>query len=81
MIAHARDPVVPPSQYRADVPRDLEYLVLRCLAKDPAERFPDAESLERALGACACAGEWGPEQASRWWNDAGRGAAATPAEH
>ena len=43
LIAHARDPVVPPSRVRADVPEDLERVVLRCLAKDPAERFPDAE--------------------------------------
>ena len=76
MIAHARDPVVPPSRVRADVPEDLERVVLRCLAKDPAERFPDAESLDRALGACACAGEWDRERASRWWDDASRGAAA-----
>jgi serine/threonine-protein kinase len=76
MIAHARDPVVPPSRDRADVPEDIERIVLRCLAKDPAERFPDAESLDRALGACACAGEWDQERASRWWDDASRGAAA-----
>ena len=56
LIAHARDQVVPPSRDRADVPEDLERVVLRCLAKDPAERFPDAEDLERALGQCACAG-------------------------
>jgi serine/threonine-protein kinase len=82
MIAHAHDPVVPPSRGRADVPADLECVVLRCLAKDPAERFPDAESLERALGVCSCAGEWGQEQASRWWHDASRSSSApcsTPA--
>jgi eukaryotic-like serine/threonine-protein kinase len=50
--------------------------VLRCLAKAPAERFSDAKSLDWALGACACAGEWGREQAFRWWRDASRGAAA-----
>ncbi len=76
MVAHARDPVVPPSQARADVPEDLERVVLRCLAKDAGERFPDAESLDGALGACACAGEWGQEHASRWWHEASRGAAA-----
>jgi serine/threonine-protein kinase len=76
MLAHARDPVVPPSRERPDVPEDLERVVLRCLAKDPAERFPDAESLDEALGACACAGEWDQERASRWWHDASRGAEA-----
>ena len=55
IIAHARDPVVPVAQIREDVPADLDAVVLRCLAKDPMERFPDAESLEIALGRCACA--------------------------
>ena len=73
MIAHARDPVVPPSRVRAGIPEDLERVVLRCLAKDPAERFPDAESLERALGACACAGDWDQDRAARWWQDADAG--------
>jgi serine/threonine-protein kinase len=77
MVAHARDPVVPPSRVRPDVPQDVERVVLRCLAKDPAERFPDAESLDRALGACACAGEWDEERASHWWRDASRGVAAS----
>ena len=72
MIAHARDPVVPPSRVRPGIPEDLERVVLRCLAKDPAERFPDAESLERALGECACAGDWDQERAARWWRDADR---------
>jgi hypothetical protein len=47
--------------------------VLRCLAKDAAERFPDAEGLEHALGECACAGDWDRERAVRWWRDADAG--------
>jgi serine/threonine-protein kinase len=73
MIAHAHDAVVPPSRGRADVPEDLERVVLRCLAKDPADRFPDAEDLEHALGACACAGDWDRARAARWWQDANVG--------
>jgi serine/threonine-protein kinase len=72
LIAHARDPVVPPSLARDDIPADLERVVLRCLAKDPAGRFPDAVSLGRALRDCACAGDWDEERASRWWRDADR---------
>ena len=60
MIAHARDPVVPPSRVRAGIPEDLERVVLRCLAKDPAERYPDAASLERALGALRLRARLGP---------------------
>ena len=76
MIAHARDPVVPPSRVRAGIPEDLERVVLRCLAKDPADRFPDAESLEQ-LGECACAGDWDQDRAARWWQGAGRASALT----
>ncbi len=76
LIAHARDPVTPPSQVRPGIPEDLELVVLRCLAKDPAERFPDAESLERALGDCASAGDWDQGRAARWWRDIDRAPAA-----
>jgi serine/threonine-protein kinase len=71
MIAHARDPVISPSQIRGDTPEDLERVVLRCLAKQPFERFPTAESLERALAECACAGEWNRDHAAQWWRGGG----------
>jgi len=38
---------------RAPVPRKLEKLVLRCLAKDPAQRFGSADELARELDALA----------------------------
>ena len=67
MVAHARDPVIPPSQIHRTVPLDLEAVVLRCLAKDPNERYPDAPSLAQALDACADASNWSPEHAADWW--------------
>jgi eukaryotic-like serine/threonine-protein kinase len=70
MIAHARDPVTPPSLVRPDIPQDLEDVVLRCLAKDAAERFADAASLERALAECTCAADWDQERAAQWWRGA-----------
>jgi len=69
MIAHARDPVVPPSQLRPEIPADLEAVVLRCLAKKPDDRYPDARALAAALAACACAGDWNDEKADQWWID------------
>jgi serine/threonine-protein kinase len=69
LIAHARDPVEPPSRVRPSIPEDLERVVLRCLAKPPDQRFPDAEALEQALGACACAGDWDQGRAAQWWQD------------
>jgi serine/threonine-protein kinase len=72
LIAHARDPVMPPSQVCPGIPEDLERVVLRCLAKAPDDRFPDAGSLERALSVCACVGDWNQERAAGWWRDADR---------
>jgi serine/threonine-protein kinase len=71
LIAHARDPVMPPSQVRPGIPQDLEDVILRCLAKDAADRFADAESLEQALSECACVGDWDQKHAARWWRDYG----------
>src|SRR5689334_14126931 len=73
LIAHARDPVEPPSRFRPSIPEDLERVVLRCLAKSPDRRFPDAEAVEQAPGACACAGDWDRDRAAWWWQDADEG--------
>jgi tRNA A-37 threonylcarbamoyl transferase component Bud32 len=67
MMAHARDPVVPPSEVRPGVPEDLEQVILRCLTKKPGERFPIVKALGDALAACASAADWGPNRADAWW--------------
>ena len=43
------DEPVPPSTLRPDVPPWVEAVVLRCLAKAPADRYPTAAELETAL--------------------------------
>jgi serine/threonine-protein kinase len=67
MIAHSRDPVTPLRQLQPDIPADLEQLVLRCLAKDPRERYPDAVALAEALSVCGEASNWSPQHAAQWW--------------
>jgi hypothetical protein len=52
LAAHISEPVVPPSRLRADMPADLEAVVLRCLEKAPAARFDSATSLSHALSGC-----------------------------
>lgn len=69
MIAHAGEPVVPPSQLRPEIPADLEAVVMRCLAKAPADRFQDAREMAAALTACACAHDWDQTRARQWWLD------------
>jgi hypothetical protein len=36
---------VPPRRHRPELPRDLETVLLHCLAKDPAQRYPTARDL------------------------------------
>ena len=78
VVAHARDPVMPPSKLEPNVPGDLEQVVLRCLQKDPDKRYQDAASLEADLGACQDAGKWTQQRAAAWWAEVGQ--AAPPAD-
>ena len=55
------------------MPEDLERVVLRCLAKKPAERYPDVKALGAALAACAAAADWGADQSEAWWAAEGQG--------
>jgi serine/threonine-protein kinase len=67
MAAHAHDPVTPPSQWIPSIPKDLEAVILKCLAKKADDRYQDALSLEKALAACESANEWTDESAQSWW--------------
>jgi serine/threonine-protein kinase len=71
ILAHAHDPVVPPSHLRSDVPPDLEAVVLRCLAKNPADRYSNALALRQALYECSASGGWTHQDAARWWQTNG----------
>ena len=63
-----KDPPPPPSQLRGEaISRDLEGLILQCLAKDPAERPQSPQELKRALLECSQAGSWTEEAAAEWW--------------
>src|SRR4030095_10304781 len=41
--------VVPPSQFRPDVPPELDQITLRALSKDPDERYPSAHDMSLDL--------------------------------
>jgi serine/threonine-protein kinase len=72
LIVVARDPVEPPSRHRPGLPPDLERVVLRCLAKSPADRYPDADALDRDLAACVSASDWDFARAADWWHSQDR---------
>ncbi len=78
LMAHARDPVKPPSQLRADIPADIEQVVLRCLAKRREDRFPDVKDVAKTLASCASSAEWDADKAALW-SGAVRGPGSEPA--
>lgn len=67
LAAHRNTEVAPPSQLNPAVPPDLERVIMKCMAKRPADRFQEARELGKALDACQAASEWGPEPAAEWW--------------
>jgi serine/threonine-protein kinase len=54
LYAHVHTPPDPPSRKRGEaLPRDIETIVLRCLAKNPDDRFQSADELAAELAMCA----------------------------
>jgi tRNA A-37 threonylcarbamoyl transferase component Bud32 len=67
VLAHIGQPVPPLRDYCPDVPADVDAVVMRCLSKEPSERFADAQSLDAALRNCDCAESWCESVATTWW--------------
>lgn len=57
------EPAIPPRTYNPDIPQSVEDIILKAMAEDPEDRFPDAASMSRALAnSMAEVGEIIPEQ-------------------
>ncbi|MCZ6829335.1 MAG: serine/threonine-protein kinase, partial [Gammaproteobacteria bacterium] len=63
----------PSERLGRSLPEELEYLVMACLAKDPAQRPVSAVRLATMLAACDCPA-WTPEDARLWWQTYGEAA-------
>jgi eukaryotic-like serine/threonine-protein kinase len=50
----------PPSAHRSEIPRELDKVVMRALAKDPHERYQTAEELDADLARVAAGGSVSP---------------------
>ena len=69
LAAHRRDRVEFPDHLPESLPADLQAVVLRCLEKQPSDRFADAASLGGALRACQLSCPW--TEAFAWWASRG----------
>jgi serine/threonine-protein kinase len=64
---HMNEPPIPLRKRDPSIPEDLEAVILRCLEKNPRERFPSAAALRGALLRCHDARLWTQKRAADWW--------------
>lgn len=68
IIAHASESPPPLRDINPDISEDLEEVVLRCLEKDPDDRFQDVQQLRQALFSVDLDDLWTSERAADWWS-------------
>lgn len=65
LFAHMNTPAPRPSDLAPGLPDDLDELVLKCMAKRPDDRYPDADALDSALAACDTGPVWDPKRSAQ----------------
>lgn len=71
ILAQVNEQPVMPSQWQADIPPDLEAIVMKCLEKKPEDRFESAQKLRQTLLSCSVADLWSRQDAMHWWESYG----------
>lgn len=69
LISHAHEAPQPPTNFRPDLPQDLEAVIMRCLNKHPDDRYQTSTALGVALEGCEVAGTWKSQDARQWWEE------------
>ncbi len=68
IVAHASETPLAPRVVNPDVPREFEEVVMRCLEKDPEDRYQDVQALRAALLELPLEHAWSSEKATEWWS-------------
>ncbi len=71
IMAHARDIPELPSQRNANISSRLDAVVMKCLEKNPADRYANVHELKRELADCETTSVWKSEDSENWWKEHG----------
>jgi len=79
LLAHASQTPRPPSQLNDEIIPELDAIILKCLEKNPADRYADVSHLAEDLEDCTCPDCWTQEIAAEWWQNVATREKRTPA--
>ena len=68
LVAHASETPVSPRELNPEIPVELDEIIMRCLEKQPEDRFQDAATLQEQLEQIPLTDRWSSKRASEWWN-------------
>ena len=69
IVEHVKTTPPPPSaRTELRVPPALDAIIMKCLRKDPADRFQVARDMAGALGEVPLARGWDATRADQWWD-------------
>lgn len=72
--AHIHQVPKPLVEFRDDIPRKLDDIVMKLLSKKPSDRYQSVRQLETVLAPLECVIPWNEADAVRWWTTYGRSA-------
>ncbi len=69
VVEHVKTVPAPPSERtELEIPAELDAIVMRCLEKEPEQRFQGARELADALEAVPTSRPWSSQRADEWWD-------------
>ncbi len=71
LVAHATQSPGTLTDFTNSVPDDMASIVMRCIEKEPEDRFQSASDLGHALLSCDDAVQWTKQDAEEWWQGHG----------
>jgi hypothetical protein len=69
LVLHRTQAPKRPSESAPDIPPALDDIIMKCLSKNPKDRFASARELAEALEQVPRAPGWDREEARRWWRE------------